>query len=443
MKEEAIKTVADAGVVGAGGAGFPTHVKLNARVDTVIVNGAECEPMIQVDRQLMEHEARRLIVALNLVMDITSAERGVIGLKKKYKDAIASLENELSTNQSQISLFYLDDFYPAGDEQILVFETTRRIVPEGGIPLDVNTVVINVETLLNVLNAFEGYPVVDKYVTITGYVNKPITVKVPLGISLMEALNLSGGVRTTQYSIITGGPVMGHVEEDLTSPITKTTKGLIALPNDFSLILSKKASIKSILMKAKMSCCQCVACTDICPRYLLGHNLQPHRIMRGLGHGSLDYQSLVMAQLCSECGACEVFACPMGLSPRRVNREIKLQLRLAGVKPAFSRRPDTEREFRVLRRIPVKRMITHLGLTKFDIPAPLDLVQYQPKKVRLPLTQHIGAPSIPLVKPGDKVARGQLIAARPAKGLGANVHASIDGIVVNIDSDIIIENLVD
>jgi len=91
----------------------------------------------------------------------------------------------------------------------------------------------------------------------------------------------------------------------------------------------------------------------------------------------------------------------------------------------------------------VKRMITHLGLTKFDIPAPLELISYQPKKVRLPLTQHIGAPSIPLVKPGDKVVRGQLIAACPAKGLGANIHASIDGTVVNIDSDIIIENFVD
>ena len=149
MSANLVELVQNAGIVGAGGAGFPTQVKLNCKVDTVVVNGAECEPLLRVDQQLMALEAVKMLTALQAVMDQTQAKEGIIGLKKKYTPAIEALNKEL-TAFPKIRMHLLKNFYPAGDEQVLVYETTGRIVPEAGIPLNVNTLVINVETLLNI-----------------------------------------------------------------------------------------------------------------------------------------------------------------------------------------------------------------------------------------------------------------------------------------------------
>ena len=169
MSTNLIDIVKSAGIVGAGGATFPTHVKINATVDTVIVNGAECEPLLRVDQQLMDVRAADMLAALQAVMDHTKASKGIVGLKKKYVPAINSLRKEL-VNYPQIELGIMDNFYPAGDEQTLVYEMTGRIVPEGGIPLNVGTLVINVETLLNIYDMMTNEkPVIDKYITFTNH----------------------------------------------------------------------------------------------------------------------------------------------------------------------------------------------------------------------------------------------------------------------------------
>jgi len=434
MSHELIKAVREAGVVGAGGAGFPTDIKINTQVDTVIVNGSECEPLIQVDRQLMDIEGETLIQGLKTVMEITEAQKGIIGLKDRYQKAMASLDRILASGENNIQIYPLGDFYPAGDEQTLVYETTGRIVPEGGIPLAVNVVVVNVETLINTARAVAGIPVTEKYVTVTGAVKSPFTGKLPLGISIKEAVDLAGGPVAEEYGVINGGPMMGYVEEDLSKPITKTTKGLILLPKDHKLIGAKNRDLGKIIRQARDYCCQCVTCTDLCPRYLLGHNLQPHMVMRSLGQGSLDPEALTMAQLCCECGACEYFSCPMDLSPCLVNKEIKKQLRTAGIKHAFHRQPEKARSVISYRRIPEKRLAARLGLVPFEGAAPMREIHYLPEKITLPLVQHIGPPADPVVKPGDYVSRGQLVAARKEKGLGANIHSSISGRVSEANS---------
>lgn len=434
MSEELIRAVREAGVVGAGGAGFPTDIKINAQVDTVIVNGSECEPLIQVDQQLMDVEGETLVQGLKIVIQITGAAKGIIGLKERYQGAISSLEGIINPGETNIQIHPLADFYPAGDEQTLVYETTGRIVPEGGIPLAVNVVVVNVETLINVARAVEGMPVTDKYVTVTGAVQNPFTGKLPLGISLAEAIALAGGPLAEKYVVINGGPMMGYVERDLFQPITKTTKGLILLPADHKLASAKNKEMGKIIRHARDYCCQCVACTDLCPRYLLGHNLQPHLVMRSLGQGSLDLQSITMAQLCCECGACEYFSCPMDLSPCMVNKEIKKQLRMAGIKPSFDRQPEKVRSVMSYRRIPEKRLAARLGLMPYEVAAPMREIHYQPQKITLPLVQHIGPPADSAVKTGDHVCRGQMVAARKEKGLGSNIHSSIDGWVSEVNS---------
>jgi len=232
MEKSFIDLIKDAGIIGAGGAGFPTHVKLNAKVQTVIVNGAECEPLLKVDQQLMDKKADEILYALNKVVDETESKVGIIALKGKYKNAINNLNSKIK-DYPKLQLFILENFYPAGDEQVLVYEVTKKIVPEGGIPLNVGVIVINVETLLNVYNAINGIPVTEKYLTVTGDVNNPVTVKVPIGISIEEAIELAGGSYIKDFSVIDGGPMMGKLVDDIKDPIKKNTKGLIVLRGCF------------------------------------------------------------------------------------------------------------------------------------------------------------------------------------------------------------------
>ncbi|MGL5514043.1 MAG: SLBB domain-containing protein, partial [Sporomusa sp.] len=239
MREEVIAAVKAAGVVGAGGAGFPTHIKINAAVDTVIVNGAECEPLLRVDQIIMAVKAKELIMGLRAVMVATGARRGVIGLKRKYEQAVSRLEAIIKQeNAQEIELCFLPDIYPAGDEQVLVYQVTGRIVPEGGIPLHVGAVVTNAGTLVNVAEALAGRPVTDKYVTVTGAVSKPATFKVPIGTAISELIQLAGGALEPRCAIINGGPMMGRLTND-SQPVTKTTGGIIVLPPDHSLVASK------------------------------------------------------------------------------------------------------------------------------------------------------------------------------------------------------------
>src|SRR5699024_984681 len=140
----------------------------------------------------------------------------------------------------------------------------------------------------------EDQPLWEKYLTIAGHVKKPTTLKVPLGISVRQAIDLAGGTELDEFKVIDGGPMMGKVLPSIDTPIKKTSKGYIVLPKDHGLIIAKEKSIATQLKEAKTSCCHCDLCTDICPRYLLGHNLHPSKIMRIASYGSMgDHRSRV------------------------------------------------------------------------------------------------------------------------------------------------------
>lgn len=438
MRDEIVAAVKAAGVVGAGGAGFPTHMKIDAKVDMVIANGAECEPLLRAHQHIMASESMKMVLGLKTVMLATGAQRGYIGLKRKYEEAVNNLQIAIkSMGEQGIELFFLPDIYPAGDEHVLVHEVTGRIVPEGGIPLHVGVVVANVETLVNIANALEGKPVTDKYVTVGGAVSTPVTLKVPIGMKVQELITLAGGALVRSYVVINGGPMMGKlIEAD--APVTKTTGGILVLPTDHSLITQKNATWQMIVNRAKAVCCNCLACTEVCPRNLLGHSIEPHRIMQAIGRGQVkDSQVLSQAFLCSECGACDTFGCTMGLSPRRVNGELKKQLAKAGVKNPHHGKPVQVRSNREYHMIPTKRLTARLGLAQYDVKAPLSTQEIVAKEVRLPLSQHIGAPAQAIVKVGDHVAKGDLIGVIPEGAtVGANLHASISGQIVAVDNSI-------
>ena len=215
--------VKDAGVIGAGGAGFPTHVKLAAKAEYILLNGAECEPLLRVDQQLMEIFPDEIIKGFEAARKLVEAKKGIIGIKGKHKKVISILKDRIISLQlgDLIEVKELPDIYPAGDEQVLVYELTGRIVPEVGIPIQVGCVVVNSETALNIYNASLGKPVIEKYITISGDVPKPMTVKVPVGTKTIDVLKLSGIKDFSDYAVIDGGPMMGPVMKNLDGYITK------------------------------------------------------------------------------------------------------------------------------------------------------------------------------------------------------------------------------
>jgi RnfABCDGE-type electron transport complex C subunit len=441
MREDIINRVRDAGVVGAGGAGFPTHVKLNAKVKRVLVNGASCEPLLASDPYLMKENPELLMRGLNLVMECTQAKQGTICIKNKHSKVIEILKKNAGKGQfKKIDVFELEDFYPAGDEHVLVYEVTKNVVPEGGIPLDVGVVVINVESLINIAKAVdEKQPVTERYLTITGEIKNSLILKVPIGTPIGKIIDIAGGVIVDDYKIVLGGPMMGQVTDDLSTPVTKTTSGIIILPADHNVVSGKITDPDRILRLTQIACCQCMRCTDTCPRNLLGHKLEPHMIMRNLRLG-VTHTLLEDALICSECGICEKYACPMLVSPREVNRQIKVALLKNGHKRKRTKDHFTPSSVMSMRKIPSKRLVQRLQLAQYDTHPDFFTYGVMIEQVNIPLHQHIGAPALAIVKKGDRVKKGDLIAKIPEKKLGATVHASIDGLVSSISETIAIKH---
>lgn len=418
-----------AGVVGAGGAGFPAHVKLQAQVDTFLVNAAECEPMLKVDQQLMAVQAERLIRGVQYAMTATGASAGIIALKEKYQKAINALTPLLPAG---IRLHILPDVYPAGDEVLTIWMATGRRVPPAALPVSVGVVVNNVQTVLNIARAVEQqYPVTRRTLTVNGAVASPITLTVPIGMPLRDVLALAGGATVDDPGFINGGPMMGGLITSLDTPVSKTTGGLLVLPKSHALIQRRMQDERTVLSVAKTVCEQCRLCTDLCPRHLIGHELSPHLLVRAVNYQQAATPQLLLTALtCSECNVCESVACPVGISPMRINRMLKRELR--ALNHRYEGPLNPEDEMAKYRLIPVKRLITKLGLSDWYHDAPLAETDYSTDKTTLLLRQHIGASAIPCVEQGEHVVRGQCVADVPSGALGAPVHASIDGIVSEI-----------
>ena len=302
------------GIVGAGGAGFPSYAKLKNGVDTVILNCAECEPLLRLHRQLMEKRAYEILSALDIIAKTIGAKNVIIGLKAAYKKAIEAIEANIAPFNN-IHICKLREVYPAGDEVVLIYEATGRVVQPGCLPASVGVVVFNVETVYNTYKALNGEPVTHKYVTVAGEVKIPRTYYAPIGITLGELIDMAGGETTENAAYILGGPMMGGLcrREDV---VTKTTNAVIVLPSDHYVVMRKTAKPSIDLKRAMAACCQCRYCTDMCPRNLLGHPIEPHELMRvASNHDSHNTKPYLNTFFCSGCGLCEMYSCFQGLSP--------------------------------------------------------------------------------------------------------------------------------
>ncbi len=437
-KAHIAEKVRAAGIVGAGGAGFPTHVKLSSTVDTVIANGAECEPLLRCDKAVMRQRTAEVLKGLDILAQVTGAGRRVLALKGHYHDTVARVREVAASEFPGVEIHELDNFYPAGDEQVLVNDVTGRVVPEGGIPLEVGVVVNNVITLAQITRAVElGQPVTSRALTVAGEVRRPITLELPIGAPMGLAVEMADGPTVEDWVIVEGGPMMGRVVQDPWEPVTKRTSGIIVLSREHPLVLRKLATMDKEVRVARTVCCQCRMCTDLCPRHMLGHAIHPHLAMRSLctdGVSETVSAHVTNAYLCCLCGVCEVMACPLTLSPRKVFDSMRSELGKAGVPNPHRRKELSPDEFQRLRRVPLPRLIARLGLDGYmDTPDLVDLEVPRVPEVRIPCHQHTGAPAIPTVRVGDAVQAGDLIAEVPEGKLGAPVHASISGQVIKVD----------
>ncbi len=431
-----VERIFNSGVVGAGGAGFPTHIKAKSKVEFLLVNGAECEPLIHKDYELMVNFAPQILAGVEIMLKQTSAIKSYFGIKSKNIKAIEAIEKNLTGNNVDMCL--LGDFYPSGDEYELVYEATKRLIPPHGLPLDVGCLVNNVETFYNIYNATHDIPVTDKIVCITGAVKNPSTFFAPIGTSFKELIEFAGGTTVQDYGIFVSGILMGKLTFDLSDVLTKTTAGLIILPKEHYLIKRMMRPIDDMNRIGKSACDQCSYCTEFCPRYLLGYDVQPHKVMRSLVFTTTGKEIWnQFADLCCSCGLCTLYSCPEDLYPREACDQSKTFMKKSGLRYE-QKMPVKVHPIKEGRRVPLNMLMKKLDILKYNVHTPFINESPKPQIVKILLKQHAGIPAKPIVKLGDHVNKGALIANVDKDKIGAKIHASISGNVIDVTNDYVI-----
>ncbi|MBQ7338142.1 MAG: hypothetical protein IJW40_06780 [Clostridia bacterium] len=426
-----------AGVVGAGGATFPTYVKLAPGADTLVINAAECEPLLYTDLTIMELHMDKVLSGIRTVMEAASIPSALIGIKSSKGKLLHLMHGQELAPGIKVCL--LPDVYPMGDEINLIYETTGRLVPPGKLPMTVGVIVMNLETVYNIhLARYEDRPVIEKWLTINGNV-KPCVIRVPLGVRVRD-LFLQLGIKVPAgHVVMDGGPSMGRIIDINTAIVTKATKGLLILPEDIPAVVTKQRDMRVQLAMASSACCGCSRCTDLCPRALLGYPLEPHKHIRvTVSSEHINPEEVLSATLCCACGICEIAACCQEISPRAVIAEHKTILGKA--KMRFTATDDSQYKVspdRAYRQMSSARWMQYLGVDRYS--AHPEYISEMPQfdRVEIRLSQHIGVPSVPRVAVGNPVSVGQMIAA-PAGGLSVAQHAPIDGTVVALDANRIV-----
>lgn len=310
--------VRDAGIVGLGGAGFPSHLKLSPRspIDTVIVNGAECEPYITVDDRIMQEQADLLCRGLDLVRRTVGAAQGVIACEINKPVALEALR-EAATRFPCIDVVPLDTRYPHGAEKHLIKAVLNREVPLRALPGSVGVLVNNVQTVTAIAEAVDvGRTLHSRVVTVSGGgVREPKNLRIPLGVSVREAIAFCGGATVEAPLTIVGGPMTGVRIDDLDVPVTKSTSGIILLTE------AEAAHGKC------MACIRCGKCVEVCPMYL-----PPNRITAYLNQSMQDEALEAGLDACILCGACQ-YVCPSKRPLLEWLKQGKSRIRVGGRRP--------------------------------------------------------------------------------------------------------------
>ena len=427
-----------AGIIGAGGAGFPSYAKLAEGADTLLVNGSECEPLLYTDYYILKTELSRVISGARAVISQMNIPRALLCVKQHTADMLSLNDGERLDDK--IFVKCLPNVYPIGDEISLIYQSLGRVVKPGNLPISAGVIVYNVETLYNLAGALEGKPVYEKWLTVGGDVKAPVVVRVPVGYSVAKLLAELGIEVGSDHAVLDGGPSMGRIINPDAAVITKTTKSLLVIPDSARCIQNKKVAMDDMMRRATSACCACTRCTEMCPRHALGYPLEPHKMIRAaLNSAVVDYPELIKtASLCCSCGVCAEVCC-QEISPKDVILNLKgilakNKMRFVAGEESYQVNPD--RPYRMIQSV---RWEEILGIHKYDIVPKFIQKKIPATRVEILMSQHIGAPSTPAVSVGDEVSEGQLIANAGA-GLSLPQYASIAGRVVSVDpTKIVIE----
>ena len=438
MQTKLVELMKQASVVGAGGAGFPSYAKIADGADTLVVNAAECEPLTYTDLTLMRHHMPEIIRGVEIVLSETGMERGIVGMKTHTGKELGYTDGQVLGKNVTVCL--LPDVYPMGDEISLIYETTGRLVQPGALPITQHVIVYNAETVYNIYRAVtEGAPVTEKWLSIGGDLKQGYIVRVPIGMRISELFEKLGITIPEGHVLIDGGPSMGKIIPLSGSVIRKTTKGLLILPDTIPAVVNQNRSPDEQRKIASSVCCQCSRCTELCPRHMLGYPIEPHRMVRSSVSIAKDDPILIQtAQVCCSCGICSVAACCQGISPRAVINEYKgilakNRVRFNANGKIYHPHPDREN-----RMMSSERWKELLGVKRFDKEGKFLPDLMKAGEVVIPMSMHIGAPSVPAVNVGDHVTAGQMIAGAAEGALSVPQYASITGKVTFADAKQII-----
>lgn len=319
--EDIRKIVFDAGIVGLGGATFPAHVKYSPvegkKVETVILNGVECEPYITADHRLMLERPERIVAGLRYIMRSVGCDKGVIAIEDNKMDAVALMETA-AASETGISVVVLKEKYPQGSEKQLIYACTGRQVPAGGLPLAVGVIVNNVGTAAAIADAVEkGTPLIERYVTVSGSgIRKPANYLVRIGTLFRELLELSGGYTGEIEKIISGGPMMGKTVFSAELPVVKGSSGIVVV---------RREAVQEV---KEYSCVRCAKCIDVCPAFL-----EPTSIVKMAKRGAWEEAEQNNVMSCIECGSC-VYSCPAKIPLIQYIRRAKQAVLAAKAKAA-------------------------------------------------------------------------------------------------------------
>lgn len=296
-KDEIRNIIKEAGIVGLGGAGFPTYVKLSpkdeAKIDTVIVNGAECEPYLTSDYRMMIEEPEKIIKGLQIILQLFDNARGVISVENNKPEAIKILQ-ELVKDEPRISVLPIRTKYPQGWERTLIYSVTGRKINSDMLPAEVGCIVDNVATVISIYNAVaENTPLIRRIITITGdAIQNPQNYYVRIGTSYQQLIEASGGYKAEPKKLISGGPMMGQAMLHTDIPVTKVSSALIAMAED------------ELAENPTTACIHCGRCVRVCPSRVV-----PQKMVVAAANSDIERFLKLNGMECCECGTCS-YICP-------------------------------------------------------------------------------------------------------------------------------------
>lgn len=318
-KEDLINAIKNSGMVGLGGAGFPTYAKFTSdkSIETLIINGAECEPYITSDTATMIERADDIKVAVEAMVKYFNIKEVILGLEKGSDEAQKEME-KIASGIPNMKVKVLPKLYPQGGEKVLVYHTTGKVVGLGMLPIDVGCVVINCSTMANIGKyILTGMPLVERCITVDGAsVKEPKIVVAPIGTALKDVFDFCGGFKEEPFAVLYGGPMMGVAVPDLSVPVLKQTNAILALTK-------KETSVPK-----ETNCIRCGACVTNCP-----FGITPPAIAKAYKNKDIDAMVKAGAELCMECGCCS-FNCPANRPLVQTNRLAKVFIRESKEKEA-------------------------------------------------------------------------------------------------------------